>query len=135
MTSNCEHPDGNLAGKCSICGNMVCDECFRSLFNQMICELHPELEDETAWVIAGCYNNADSLDEVTFLLDEQQITSLKVEVDADTVELYIPSEDKEGAWEIYQSSPTNSNLCAECKIQFSSDIILCPLCGTAAAQT
>lgn len=127
----CEHLDGDVMGKCAICGNMVCSECYRTVFNQMICNAHEELEEESAWEVIGFYTDHDVVAEVRFELKEQSLTSLELEADADTIELYVPPEEKDDAWDSIVGIAGEFNTCEECQVHFSSDIGICPICGNA----
>jgi len=129
--NNCEHESGNLIGKCAICGEMICEDCYRSVYNQMMCGAHRDLEDESTWELAGSYHTNDPIDEVKFALGEHGVAALFVEVDTDTVELYVPEEDKESVWEMFKASSDADRLCHECKINFSDQVTLCPVCGKA----
>ena len=60
MGSECEHLDGALMGKCAICENMVCSECFQTLFNAMICSAHEDLEDESEWELIGFHTSSSA---------------------------------------------------------------------------
>lgn len=131
----CEHSEGSLMGKCAICGKMVCGECYRSIFTQMICDAHQALEDEGSWELIGFYSDVAALAERRFLLEEQGIASLPVEADADTVELYVPLEDKREAWDALLASSEGSLYCSDCRIQYSPDIGVCPLCGVRPADS
>lgn len=125
----CEHLDSDVMGKCAICGNMVCSECYRTVFGQMICSAHEELEDESEWDVIGFYNDFDVVAEVRFELKEQGLTSLELEADADTIELYVPPDEKDDAWEAILEVSGEFNTCEECQVHFSSEIGICPICG------
>lgn len=125
----CEHLDGSVMGKCAICGDMVCSECYRSVYNQMICSGHEELEDESAWEVIGFYSESDALEEARFALRERELTTLVVEADADTIELYVPPEEKNDAWEILTALADGYSGCSSCHAHFSEDIGICPICG------
>ena len=127
--NNCEHLDGDVIGKCAICGNMVCSECYRTVFNQMICASHETLEEESLWEVAGFFADIDVVAEVRFELKEQGLTSLELEADADMIELYVPPEEKEDAWHAIQGLSSTFNSCEECQVHFSSDVGSCPICG------
>jgi len=125
----CEHLEGSMMGKCAICGRMVCGDCYRNLFNQLICNAHPSLEDESSWELIGFYSDQASLAERKFLLDEQGITSIPVEGEGDAIELYVPIEEREDAWEALRSAGEESLFCMDCKVQYSPDVGVCPVCG------
>lgn len=125
----CEHLEGSMMGKCAICGQMVCGDCYRNLFNQLICSAHPHLEDESSWELVGFYTDSVSLSERKFILEENSITSLVVEADADTVELYVPVEEREDAWDALRASSEGALYCVDCKVQYSPDAGVCPVCG------
>jgi RNA polymerase subunit RPABC4/transcription elongation factor Spt4 len=126
---DCEHSDGDVMGKCAICGNMVCSECYRTVYNQMICSGHLDLEEESSWEVVGFYSDSDIVAEVRFELKEQGLTSLELEADADTIEIYVPPEEKEDAWESITALAGEFRSCSECQVHFSSDIGICPICG------
>ena len=132
---DCEHPDGSFIGKCAICGAMVCDECFRQVHSQIMCNGHESLEDESAWELIGSYADAGILAERRFLLRDQDIPGLEVEPDADTYELYVPVDEKDTAWETLTEEPGGTLHCSECKIEYSSECNLCPACGISSLGT
>ena len=59
----CEHTEASPIGKCAICDRTVCSDCYRSIFNGMICDLHQALEDESDWALVGLYTSENALDE------------------------------------------------------------------------
>jgi RNA polymerase subunit RPABC4/transcription elongation factor Spt4 len=108
---------------------MVCSECYRTVYNQMICSAHEALEEESSWEVIGFYSDADSAAAVRFELIEQGLTSLAVEADADTIELYVPPDEKDDAWEIVCNLTGDFESCTPCRVHYSSDIGICPICG------
>jgi hypothetical protein len=95
----------------------------------MICDGHPELEEESAWELVGFYLDAATLADRRFLLEDSGIMSIAVETDDDTTELYVAAEEKEDGYNILQTSGEEVCHCEDCEIQFSVDIGSCPLCG------
>jgi hypothetical protein len=134
MEHGCEHTEGSPIGKCAICEKTVCSECYREVFNAMICDLHQELEDESNWALVGFYNDSDALAERRYILEDSGITSLFVEVDDEAIELYVPSEEKEDAFSSLEGSGVDIFGCRECQIQYTKELSACPLCGTAPAE-
>ena len=120
-SGECEHLEGSPIGKCAICGTVVCDECFRQVHSQIICDAHQSIEDESAWELIGSYAEAGILEERRFLLRDQDIPALEVEPDADTYELYVPTDEKDTAWETLTDDPGGTLHCSECKIEYSAD--------------
>ncbi|NIM22627.1 MAG: hypothetical protein GTN64_09495 [Candidatus Latescibacteria bacterium] len=116
-------------GTCSICGEMVCSECFRTVFNQVICDGHADLEDESAWELVGLYTSEGSLAERRYYLEEQAITSINVETDDETFELYVSEDEKEDAYAALVSSSEETLYCPVCQIQYAREMQECPLCG------
>ena len=53
----CDHTDGSPMGVCAICGKTVCSECYTTVFNEMICDEHEALEDESAWELVAIYTD------------------------------------------------------------------------------
>jgi hypothetical protein len=129
MAEECEHLDGDYMGKCAICGDMVCGECYQSIFNTMICSAHEELEDEGEWELLGLYTSQESLDERRYYLQEQGITSIVVESEEDTTELYVPADVKEDAFAALQGASEEVLQCDGCQVFFSKDSGTCPICG------
>lgn len=129
MGNDCEHEEGAPMGACSICGEMTCSECFRTVFNQPICDGHEDLEDESAWELVGFYPNEDPLAERRFHLNEQEITSIVVEADDGTIELYVPELEKQNAFETLVADGENCLSCPACQVEFAKEMELCPLCG------
>jgi hypothetical protein len=101
----------------------------RTVFNQIICESHEDLEDETAWELVGFYTSESSLEERRYYLEEQGITSVVVETDDDTIELYVPEVEKEDAYNALASSSEETISCSNCHVEFASEMQVCPLCG------
>jgi hypothetical protein len=129
MAPECEHLDGDYIGKCAICGDMVCGECFQTLFNTVICSAHEELEDESAWELLGLYNSPSDLEERRYFLQEQGITSIVVESEEDMTELYVPIEEKDDAYETLSGASEDILQCDNCKVLYSEEVGNCPICG------
>ena len=129
MGNDCEHEDGAPMGTCSICGEMVCSECFRTVFNQTICGNHEDLEDESAWDLVGFYPSEEPLAERRYYLEEQGITSIVVEADDGTMELYVPEEETENAYETLVANGEDYLSCSACQVEFAKEMEICPLCG------
>lgn len=129
MGEGCDHLDASPIGKCAICGKTVCSECYSTLFNEMICDEHGGLEEESAWEVVGYYSDDSIAADKRFLLEDNGISSLTVESDDDIVEVYIPAEAKEEAFAVLQSANDEARSCSECQVEFSSNIDCCPLCG------
>jgi hypothetical protein len=91
MEHGCEHEESSPIGKCAICGRTVCSECYREVFSAMICDLHQNLEDEAEWELVGYYADPSLLAERRYTLEDNGITSLVVETDDETIELYVPT--------------------------------------------
>lgn len=134
MEHGCEHLEGSPIGKCSICERTVCGDCYRDLFSAMICDLHESLEDESAWALVGFYTEQAALAERRFVLEDQQIASLVVEVDEDSIELYVPVEEKDDAYAALSGATVAAVFCFDCKIQFAASLGTCPICGVKAAD-
>jgi len=130
LMSECEHPQGDILGKCAICGDIVCGECYQSVFNAMVCSNHGEdLFDEGAWEMIGFYTAEDPLDERRYFLNEQNITTLVSENEDQVLELYVPTEAKEDAWEILRGTSEDSIECLKCRVFYSKEVGTCPMCG------
>ena len=129
MANECEHDEGSPMGTCAICGELVCSECFRTVFNQNICGSHEELEDESAWELVGFYASEASLAERRFYLEEQGITSIVVQADDESIELYVPEDEKEDAYAALVSSGEGTLFCPSCEVQYAAELSVCPLCG------
>ena len=129
MEKGCDHLDGSPMGTCAVCGKTVCSECYRTVFNEMICDEHEALEDESAWELVGIYTGAAVVPEKRFQLEESGVSSIVVTSDEDSVELYVPAGDRDEGFAVLQSSADDTGLCPECRIQYSADIEACPLCG------
>ena len=134
MSEECEHLDGDYMGKCAICGDMVCGECYQSIFNTMICSAHEELEDEGEWELLGLYTSQESLDERRYFMQEQGITSIVVESEEDTTELYVPVDVKEDAFVALEGASEEVLQCDGCQVFFSKDAGTCPICGVRYAE-
>jgi len=132
----CEHLESSPIGNCSICGRTVCTDCYREIFNAMICDQHENLEDEGEWELVGYYAVGTDLEERRYILEDHAITSLVVEGDQDGVELYVTTEDKDDAYaSLSAAAGAGSQLCGACKIEVSADIEECPLCGNPPAAS
>ena len=129
MDDRCEHLDGAYMGKCAICDDMVCGECFQTLFNTVICGNHGDLEDESAWELIGFYNSTGAVEERRYFLQEQNITSIMVETDEDVVELYVPIEEKDDAFAALSGASEEILSCESCKVFYSQEMGTCPICG------
>jgi hypothetical protein len=129
MGKECEHPNGDFMGKCAICDNMVCGECFQTIFNTVICGEHEELEDESAWEMLGLYTSLTSLEERRQFLQDQGMTTIAVESEDDTAELYVPIDEKDDAFEALQGASDDELQCDNCKVFFSIESGACPICG------
>ncbi len=129
MDRGCDHVDGSPMGVCAICGKTVCSECYRTVFNEMVCDEHEALEDESAWELVGIYTDASSVPEKRFLLEENGIASIAGQSDDEMVELYVPVEEKDEGFAVLHASGDEGPVCSECRIQFSADMDACPLCG------
>lgn len=134
MEQGCEHTEGSPIGKCAICDRTVCSECYNDVFGAMICDLHPGLEDESSWELVGFFTDAVSLAERRYSLEEGGITSLMVESDDESIELYVPNDDKDDAFAILCSSSEEENVCMDCGIQYSHEMDACPVCGAKASE-
>jgi len=129
MGEGCGHQDGSPIGKCAVCGKTVCSDCYSTIFNEMICDEHEGLDDESAWETIGFYSDESIAADKRFLLEDNGISSLTVESDDDVIELYVPAESKDEAFSVLQTSIDEARSCDECQVQYSSDIDACPLCG------
>jgi hypothetical protein len=134
MEDGCEHLEGSPIGKCGICGKTVCSECYRTVFSETICDEHELLEEESAWELVGLYADSAKLDEKRFELEEQGIVSIIVEDDEDSVELYVPAEEKDDGYAVLRMSGDDTPVCTECKIQFATHTEACPICGKKTAD-
>ncbi len=134
MEERCDHLEGNPIGICAICGRTVCADCYRTVFNEMICDGHQALEEESMWEVVGFYTDAATLADRRFLLEDSGIMSIAVESDEDAMELYVSAEEKEDSYTVLQSSGEASCHCGDCKIQFSAELGTCPLCGTKSSE-
>ncbi len=129
MEKGCDHIDGSPMGMCAVCGKTVCSECYRTVFNEMICDEHEALEEDSAWALVGIYADAAVVTEKRFHLEENGISSIAVQNEEDAVELYVPTEEKDEGFAVVQSSGDEGGACVECQIQYSIDLEACPLCG------
>ena len=130
----CDHADGSPVGQCGICDQMVCSECFRSVFNEVICDAHGELEDESEWVLVGFYADTEGLDERRYTLADHSVVSIVTAVDEESIELYVPNDDKDEAFALLSAPSDETVLCSECKIEFAKSIGVCPLCDVTRVQ-
>ncbi|UCG52630.1 MAG: hypothetical protein JSW58_03520 [Candidatus Latescibacterota bacterium] len=135
MEDGCEHLEASPIGKCAICGKTVCSECYRTIFGEMICDEHEPLEEESAWELVGLYADSGSLAEKRFQLEENGVVSIVIEGDEEAIELYVPAEEKDDGYAVLRSSGDESNFCAECKIQYSLEMEMCPICGKRSADS
>lgn len=129
MDERCEHADGAYMGKCAICEDMVCGECFQTIFNTVICSAHHDLEDESAWELIGFYTNPAAVEERQYFLQEQTVTSIVVETEEDVTELYVPIDEKDDAFAALSGASEEILSCESCKVFFSAEIGACPICG------
>jgi hypothetical protein len=129
MGMECEHPNGDYMGKCAICEDMVCGECFQTIFNTIICGEHKLLEDESSWELLGVFSDPAQLEEKRAFFQDQGITSIAVESEEDTAELYVPIDEKDDAFEASQGVSEDTLQCDTCKVYFSKDTGTCPICG------
>lgn len=129
MRDQCEHPDGSYMGKCAICDDMVCGECFQTIFNTMICGAHGDLEDEAVWELIGFYTSPGVMDERRYFLQEQSITSIVVETEDDMTEMYVPIEEKEDAFAALAGGSEDVFSCDACRVFYSKEVGACPICG------
>ena len=129
MEHGCEHAEGSPIGKCAICDRTVCTECYNDVFGTMICDLHKGLEDDSAWELVGLFSDRALVVQRRYALEENGLTSLVVDTDEDTVELYVPSEEKDDAFASLSAAADDEFRCPECKILFTRDMESCPVCG------
>lgn len=134
MEQGCEHTEGSPIGKCAICDRTVCSECYNDVFGAMICDLHPGLDEESSWELVGFFEDAMSLAERRYALEEGGISSLVVEGDEEAIELYVPTDDKEDAFAILSGSGDGEHSCMECQIQYAGSMDACPVCGAKADE-
>lgn len=116
-------------GKCAICDDMACGECFQTLFDATICGNHEELEDESMWEAIGFFTDTSAAENRRYYLTEQTVVSLVVESEDEMVELYIPSEQKEEAYDALAGDSEDAESCESCHIFYSKEISQCPICG------
>ena len=128
----CEHSEGSPVGKCAICDRMVCSECYRTVFTETICDAHDTLEEESEWELIGFYGDTAAAHTRRYVLEEQGITSLAVEAEEDSIELYVPVDDREDAYEVLITILEDAVSCGDCKIQYANTLEACPLCGVKA---
>ncbi len=129
MEHGCEHTEGSPIGKCAICERTVCSDCYRDVFNSMICNLHQDLEDEAEWELVGFYSETSALKQRRYLLEDAGITSLVVETDEENIELYVPGDEKDDAFDMLAATGDDTSVCSDCHIQYSSGLGACPICG------
>ena len=125
----CGHDDGAVMGTCVICGDAVCGECFQPLFDKMICGNHENLEDEGEWEIIGVYMSEAVMEDRRFFLSEEGITAIAVETAEETIELYVPVDDRDDAHAALSAPSEDTVHCPGCKIFYSLEADVCPLCG------
>ncbi len=125
----CEHPNGDLLGTCAVCGDMVCGECFESVFNVMICGNHENLADEGEWELIGFYLSDASIESRRFFLEQAGVASLVNEGDEDVLELYVPVSERDDAYEALQGAAEDSVECDQCRVFYSPGLKVCPVCG------
>lgn len=125
----CEHPDGDILGTCSICGDMVCGECYNSIFNAMICGNHVPLEDEGEWEVIIYHVSPEAVEERRYFLNDQGVTLLINEGDDDVIELHVPVAEKDDAWELLHGESDDLIQCGTCRVLYSPEIGSCPGCG------
>lgn len=116
-------------GMCAICGKSVCSECYRTVFNETICDEHSTLEDEAGWELVGIFADPAVVVDRRYRLEENGIASLSVQSDEDVIELYVPAEEKVEGFAVLQATAEEGGLCSECRIQYPADHDVCPLCG------
>lgn len=133
--ARCEHPDENYVGKCAICGDMVCGDCFQTLFTGMICDEHGDLEDESAWELVGFYTSQHVLEERRYALEENSLASIAVETEDDIIELWVPGDQKEESIETMMVPSDETMRCPACSIFYSKDMGACPVCGIREPET
>lgn len=129
MEKGCDHLEGSPMGMCAICGKTVCSECYRTVFNETICDEHLALEEESGWELVGIFADPTVVADRRFRLEENGISSLSVQSDEDVIELYVPAEEKDEGFAVLQGSAEEGGLCHECRIQYPADHEVCPLCG------
>ncbi|MFQ5511232.1 MAG: hypothetical protein ACE5EO_05230 [Candidatus Krumholzibacteriia bacterium] len=134
MEPGCEHTEGSPIGKCAICDRTVCSDCYRDVFNSMICDLHQELEDEAEWELVGFYSETSMLVQRRYALEENGITSLVTEPDEESIELYVPGDERDDAFEALKGLGEETVECSDCQIQFSLGLGACPVCGVKSVQ-
>lgn len=130
----CDHVEGSPVGQCAICDQMVCSECFQTVFSEVICSAHEKLEDEDEWVLVGFYSDREGLNERRYTLADHSIPSVIAEVDEETIELYVPNGDKEEAFALLDTQAEYTVLCVECRIEFTKSVGDCPSCGVSRVQ-
>jgi hypothetical protein len=131
MEKGCDHVDGSPMGMCAVCGKTVCSECYRTVFNEMICDEHETLEDESAWELIAVYSDATVVPDRRYQLEENGISSIAVQGDEDAMELYVPAGERDEGFALLQSGTEDAGICLHCRIQYSLDQEACPLCGGA----
>jgi hypothetical protein len=132
----CDHSDGSHVGSCAVCGDPVCTECFQALFNVVICANHEALEDEGEWELLALYNTTEGSESLRFYLDDHGVTSLVVENEEGTMEVYVPIEEKDDAFASLEGGEAGEDMmkCEEDKLYFSREIGECPICGTGTGE-
>lgn len=129
MDRGCDHVDGSPMGVCAICGKTVCSECYRTVFNEMICDEHEALEDESAWELVGIYTDASAVADKRYQLEENGISSIVGQSEDEMAELYVPAEERDEGFAVLHAAGVEGVVCNECRIEFSADMDACPLCG------
>ena len=112
-----------------MCGKTVCSECYRTVFNDMICDEHEALEDESAWELVAIYTDPAMVADKRYQLEENGISSISVQGEEDAVELYVPAEEKDEGFAVLQTAGDDVGICKHCQIQYSTELEACPLCG------
>jgi len=130
----CEHPNGDIMGKCAVCGDIVCGECFQPIFNVMMCANHGDLADEGAWELIGFFLSEWAIESRRIFLDEAGVLSLVNEGEEDVLELYVPIEERDDAFAALQSVTEDSIECEQCRVFYSPEMETCPVCGVGAAH-
>ena len=125
----CEHLEDAPIGQCAICERTVCGECFREIYNTMICDQHGELEDEGAWELVGVYTTDEAVNERRFTLQDAAVSVLVVDTEDSNLEVYAPASEKDDAFAALAADTDGTTSCGACRIQFSQELENCPLCG------
>lgn len=131
----CEHSEGNIMGKCAICGDLVCGDCFEEIFNTMVCGNHEGMLDEGDWELVGLYTVDHPMEDRRYFLNEQGVTSLLVATDDDTIELYVPAAEKADAFAALGGETDGLLECTGCQVQYAQESGVCPVCGVGATAS